>query len=147
MYPPVPTAEPLPDDANYLHTSGTPTDIDMKGDQEDSQRTSPSSWAILDILLYGDTDAYMQEPPLPREPSPVSEDYPFLWMGKSQYLCHLERSNYGYMMTPVPHQQWGAIPSQQGTPGPPPLHRPIVSLPQFIGGSHQEGDTRFLFHL
>ena len=67
-------------------------------------------------------------------------------MGKSQYLCYLERSNYGYMMTPMPHQQWGAIPSQQSTPGPPPLHCLIVLPPQFIEGSHQEGDTRFCFH-
>jgi hypothetical protein len=68
-------------------------------------------------------------------------------MGKSQYLYHLERLNHGYMMTPMPHQQWGAILSQQGTLGPPSLHHPIVLPPQFIGGSYQKGDIRFLFHL
>jgi hypothetical protein len=73
-------------------------------------------------------------------------NYPFLWMGKSQYLCHLERSNYGFMMTPVPHQQLEVTPSQLDTLDPPPLHRPTVPPPQFIGGSHQEGDIRFHFH-
>jgi hypothetical protein len=73
-------------------------------------------------------------------------NYPFPWMGKSQYLCHLERSNYGFMMTLVPHQQLEAILSQLDTLDLPPLYHPTVLPPQFVGGSHQEGDKRFLFH-
>jgi hypothetical protein len=46
----------------------------------------------------------------------------------------------------VPHQQLEVILSQQDIPGPPPLYHLTVPLPQFIGGSHQEGDTRFPFH-
>jgi hypothetical protein len=69
----VPPLEPLPDDTNYLYTSGTPTNVDMEEGQEDSQGTSLSSQATLDILLYRDTDAYMQKPLMPREPSPVSK--------------------------------------------------------------------------
>jgi hypothetical protein len=72
--------------------------------------------------------------------------YPFPWMGKSQYLCHLERSNSGFMMTPMPHQQPEVILSQLNTLDLSPLHHLTVPLPQFIGGSHQEGDTRFCFH-
>jgi hypothetical protein len=77
MHPP----EPLPDDAtindaNNLYTSRTPVDIDMGDSTEDSQGESPSSRATLDILLYRDTDAYMQELPLLRELSPVSKQLP-----------------------------------------------------------------------
>jgi hypothetical protein len=74
MYP----LEPLPNDANDLYTSGTPKDIDMGDSTEDSQGESLSSRATLDILLYGDTDTYMQEPPMLREPSPISKQLPIL---------------------------------------------------------------------
>jgi hypothetical protein len=47
----------------------------------------------------------MQEPLLLREPSPVSEWLSILLDGQEQYLCHLERSNYRFMMTPTLHQQ------------------------------------------
>jgi hypothetical protein len=67
-------------------------------------------------------------------------------MGKSQYLCHLERSNYGFMMIPMPHQQLEVIPSQLDTLDPPPLHRLTVPPPQFIGKLQQQGDIRFPFH-
>jgi hypothetical protein len=73
-------------------------------------------------------------------------NYPFSWMRKSQYLCHLKRSNYGFMTIPMPHQQPEAILSQLDTLDLPPLHCPTVLPPQFIEGSHQEGDIRFLFH-
>jgi hypothetical protein len=76
MHPPVPTAEPLPNNVDDLYTSVTPADINMGDSTEDSQGESLSSRATLDILLYGDTDAYMQEPPLLREPSSVSEQLP-----------------------------------------------------------------------
>jgi hypothetical protein len=69
----VPPTEPLPDDANNLYPSRDPMDVDMQDSMEDSQGESPSSRATLDILLYRDTDAYMQEPPMPKSPSPVSE--------------------------------------------------------------------------
>jgi hypothetical protein len=72
----IPPLEPLPDDANNLYTSGNPVDINMQDSMEDSQGESLSSRATLDILLYRDTDAYMQEPPVLREPSPVSEQLP-----------------------------------------------------------------------
>jgi hypothetical protein len=68
--------ESLPNDANNLYTSGTPKDIDIEDSTEDSQGESPSSRATLDILLYGDIDAYMQEPPVLREPSSISEQLP-----------------------------------------------------------------------
>jgi hypothetical protein len=60
-----PPAEPLSDDANDLHTSRDPMDVDMQDSTKDSQGTSLSSRATLDILLYGDTDTHMQEPPMP----------------------------------------------------------------------------------
>jgi hypothetical protein len=77
VYPP----EPLPNNAilnddNNLYTSRTPTDTNMRDSIKDSQGESLSSRATLDILLYRDTDAYMQEPPLLREPSPISEQLP-----------------------------------------------------------------------
>jgi hypothetical protein len=59
MHPP----EPLPNNANNLYTSGTPKDIDIRDSMKDSQGESLSSRATLDILLYRDTNAYMQEPP------------------------------------------------------------------------------------
>jgi hypothetical protein len=59
MHPPVPLAEPLLNDANNHYTSGNPMDINMQDSMEDSQEESPSSRAMLDILLYGDNDAYM----------------------------------------------------------------------------------------
>jgi hypothetical protein len=55
----VSSTEPLPNNANYLYTSRNPMDIDMQDSTEDSQGTSPSSQATLNILLYGDTDANM----------------------------------------------------------------------------------------
>jgi hypothetical protein len=67
-------------------------------------------------------------------------------MGKSQYLCHLERLNSGYKTIPMPHLQLEAIPLQQDTLDLLSLHCPIVLLPQFMEGSHQEEDTRYLFH-
>jgi hypothetical protein len=82
MHPPVPVAEPLPDNVDDLYTSRTPVDINMEDSIEDSQGESLSSRATLDILLYGDTDAYMQEPPLLREPSPVSEQLPIFIDGQ-----------------------------------------------------------------
>src|SRR5205807_336812 len=68
--------EPLPNNANDLYTSGTPADINMEDSMEDSQGESLSSQATLDILFHRDTDTYMQEPPMPREPSPVSKQLP-----------------------------------------------------------------------
>jgi hypothetical protein len=97
---------------------------------------------------------FFMETPMPTCKSPLCceahHQYPnkylFPWMSKSQYLYHLERSNYGFRMTLVPHQQLEVTPSQPDTLGPLPLHHLIVLPPQFIGGSHQEEDTRFLFH-
>jgi hypothetical protein len=73
MHPSNLTLEPLSDNANNLHTSGTPNDVDIEDSIEDSQEESLSSQATLDLLLYRDIDAHMQEPLLLREPSPVSE--------------------------------------------------------------------------
>jgi hypothetical protein len=78
----VPLADPLPDDANYLHTSRDPINVDMQNSMEDSQGISPSSRATLDILLYGDTNIYIQEPPMPQSPSPVSEQLPISMDGQ-----------------------------------------------------------------
>jgi hypothetical protein len=71
--------------------------------------------------------------------------YPFPWMGKSQYLCHLEKLNSRYKTIPAPCLQLGAISLQQDTLDPLSLHHPIVPPPQFIEGLHQEEDTRYLF--
>jgi hypothetical protein len=83
MHPP----DPLPNnatlnDANNLYTSGTPMDINMGDSTEDSQGESPSSQATLDILLYRDTNTYMQEPLLLIEPSPVSKQLPISMDGQ-----------------------------------------------------------------
>jgi hypothetical protein len=85
--PPVHPLEPLSnnvtlDDTDNLYTSRTPKDTDIGDSIEDSQRESLSSRATLDILLYRDTDTYMQEPPLPREPSPISEQLPISMDGQ-----------------------------------------------------------------
>jgi hypothetical protein len=73
VHPPDPASEPLPNNAHDLHTSEIPNDVNIEDSIEDSQGESPSSQATLDILLYKDTDTYMQEPPMLREPSPVSK--------------------------------------------------------------------------
>jgi hypothetical protein len=76
MPPLAPPLEPLPNNADNLYTSGTPKDINMEDGTQDSQGESLSSRATLDILLYRDTNVYMQEPPMLKEPLPVSEQLP-----------------------------------------------------------------------
>jgi hypothetical protein len=47
----------------------------------------------------------MQEPPMLREPSSVFKQLPISMDGQEPVPMSPERLNYGYMMTPAPHQQ------------------------------------------
>jgi hypothetical protein len=118
----------------------------MRDSIEDSQGESLSSRATLDILLYEDTNTYMQEPPMPREPSPIPEQLPIPL--DEQEPVSMSPGEVELWVYDDPHAppaiESNPVSAEHTRPSSPSL--PDSPATPVYRRSHQKGDTKSLFH-